>query len=71
MAKLLKANEEQEPELLRWGIIGYAQKVLLNNETKNEVISSRAYLIIQNFCDNFYDSKYAGLVAACYSVING
>ncbi len=52
-----------DPENVRWAILGYASSVLLKQQ------SSVAHLIIELFSDNFYDSKKAGLVAACYATV--
>lgn len=62
MAALLKQIEE-EPEQLRWMVLGYTTNVMLSKATP------RAYAVIAAFRDNFYDSKRAGLVAACYEVV--
>lgn len=67
MAKILKDNETEEPEQIRWMILGYAKAVLLGNSN----IRNRAFEIIQVFRDNFYDSKNAGLTACCYEIIEG
>ncbi len=45
-------------------ILGYFRKVLLSGRN-----SARAASIIETFQYNFYDSKAAGLAAACYSVV--
>lgn len=58
IAKILK-NIQEDPEKVRYVVLGYATTVLLSNKP-------RAYLIIEAFRDNFYDSKKAGLVAACW-----
>ena len=63
MSKILKDTANEDPEGLRWMILGYAKSCLLGN------VGGRAYNIIESFRDNFYDSKHAGLVAACYEVI--
>ncbi len=67
MAKILKETSTEEPEQIRWMILGYAKSVLLGGGK----FSARAYLIIDVFRDHFYDSKHAGLVAACYEIIVG
>ncbi len=66
MSKLLREIDE-DPESLRYMILGYASAVLI----KGGKLAPRAYLIIESFQDNFYDSKKAGLIAACYEVITG
>lgn len=64
IAKLLKEVEE-DPESLRWMVLGYANTVLLGGGK----IAPKAALIIEAFRDNFYDSKKAGLTAACWEVL--
>ena len=66
VASLLKKIDE-EPEQLRWMVLGYMKSVLLGGGK----LASRAFDVITIFGDNFYDSKQAGLVAACYEVIEG
>ncbi len=65
MTKILKETLNEEPEQVRWMVLTYARKVLLSGGT----LSSRAYLVIDAFRDHFYDSKHAGLAAACFEVI--
>jgi len=67
MAKILKETSNEEPEQIRWMILGYAKTILLSGGK----LSSRAYLIIEAFRDHFYDSKWAGLTASCYEIIVG
>lgn len=67
MAKILKETLNEEPEQIRWMVLGYARTILLSGGK----LSGRAYLVIDTFCDNFYDSKHAGLAAACYEIIVG
>ncbi len=67
MAKILKDTSKEEPESMRWMVLGYAKAVLLGGGN----LSGRAFIIIEAFRDHFYDSKQAGLTAACYEVIVG
>jgi len=67
MAAILKATEGEEPEQVRWLVLSCCKTELL----KASKFASRAYIIIDAFRDNFYDSKMAGLVAACYEIIEG
>ncbi len=62
VSKILQKLEE-DPESVRYAILGYATAVLL--KSPNE----RAYEMIQSFCDSFIDSKRAGLVGSCYEVV--
>lgn len=64
MAAILR-DVEEDPESLRYMVLGYASKVLLGRANR------RAATMIQAFRDNFYDSKKAGLILACYEVIEG
>lgn len=68
MCKILKETSKEDPESMRWMILGYAKSCLLG---ANSNIHARAFNIIDEFQDNFYDSKHAGLVAACYDIIKG
>ena len=67
MAKLLLGNEAEEPETLRYMILGYARSALL----KGWGSTGRAANIISAFEDNFYDGKKASLALACYNIIVG
>lgn len=62
VSTILTQLKEQDPESIRRHVLGYAQAVLLKSD--NEI----AGLIMEEFLDNFYDTGYAGLVFACYSV---
>lgn len=64
VAKLIK-EIKADPESLRYSILGYAKTILLNKGDE------RAFHIISCFENNFYDSKEAGLVAACYEAVCG
>ena len=67
IAKLLKRYKDEDAETIRWGVLGYAKNCMLSGGK----VSNRAFKIISAFQDNFYDSKHAGLVAACYEVVYG
>lgn len=54
-----------EPETIRYAVLMYARAILLKKR------DSHAFHMITCFEDNFYDSKQAGLVRACYEVICG
>lgn len=61
VAKVVKSLSDEDPEQLRWMILGYAKSVLLGGR-----LAGRAALLIQCFERNFYDSKHAGLALACW-----
>jgi hypothetical protein len=67
VAKILLDNENEEPETLRYMILGYARSALL----KGWGNAGRAYNIIDVFEDNFWDGKKASLAKACYSIVVG
>lgn len=64
VAAVLKTVQE-EPESIRWMMLSYANSILLKGGRK----AGHAYIIIDAFRDNFYDSKKAGLSAACYEIV--
>jgi len=65
-AKVLKETTD-DPEQIRYLIIGYMRSVLLGGGK----MASRAAEVIEVFQDNFYDSKAAGLALCCYRSIVG
>lgn len=67
MASLLKEVDE-DPEKIRVMVLGYMSSVALSGK---KGVSGRAVSIIELFQDNFYDSKKAGLIAACYEAVEG
>ena len=67
MSRVLKETADEDPEQIRWIVMGYAKTILLSGSK----LSDRAYLVLDAFRDNFYDSKQSGLVAACYEIIHG
>lgn len=66
VAPLLKELKD-EPEGIRYLVLGYCRSVLLGGGP----LAARAYMIIDIFSRNFYDSKQAGLAAACWEVVQG
>ncbi len=69
VADILKRIND-EPESVRYAIMGYMNAVLLNSlgdKKKNTRI--RASVIIEGFTDSFMYSKKAGLTNACYMVL--
>lgn len=65
LAPILKKLENEDPEQIRWMILGYGKSVLLGKD------NPRAFRMIEAFRENFYDSKFAGVIAACYEIIQG
>lgn len=64
-AKILQTIED-EPETVRYIVLGYAKSVLL----KGGAMSARAAAVIDSFQFHFFDSKHAGLALATYRVMN-
>jgi len=60
--KIIKGIEE-EPEIVRHMILGYLNKVVLNNNKDNPINAIR---LLANFCDNYYNSKKSGLILSVY-----
>lgn len=63
VAKILKGLRG-DVEQIRWGVLGYMKPALLGG-------SKQAFFVVKAFEAPFYDSKEAGLVAACYEAIHG
>ncbi len=67
MAEVIKGVENEDAEQIRWMILGYAKAILLNGGP----LAPKAFQVIENFRDNWYDCKFAGLVAGCYAIVVG
>lgn len=65
MASTLR-SVKQDPEELRWIILKYANKVLINGGGRK---ADRANEIITRFEEPFYNTKHAGLSSGCYDLI--
>jgi len=65
VASLLRKLEKEDPEQIRWIVLGYAKSILLSGGP----LAYRAYQVIRVFQDNWYDSKTAGLAVSCYEMI--
>jgi len=64
VARILKSLEGTTPDDIRWVILKYMRKVLLDNPQP-----AKAH-IIECFEDSFGDSGFAGLVLACYKAVH-
>ena len=69
-AKILRGLKEQDPEGIRYCVLGYARSILVGSEDKGPNLKNgpQAFKVIDIFSRNFYDSKQAGLAAACWEV---
>jgi len=70
VCKLIKDLRQQgtdEPEQLRWMMLGYATSCCLSGSK----IANRAFVILDQFATNYYDTKWAGLVADAFEVVHG
>jgi DNA polymerase III gamma/tau subunit len=73
ICKILRGLSEQDAEGIRYTILGYARAVLIGSKDgkpPNPKFGPKAYLIIDVFSRNFFDSKHAGLAAACWEILN-
>ena len=59
-------NCDEEPESIRWMMLSYFTKVALGGRGNDAAVA-----VMEEFQDNFYDSKKAGLVIACYRACKG
>jgi len=64
IATILKGLKDQDPEGVRRHVLGYCTTVLLGK--RNDIAAA----IMEEFIEPFYNTGYAGLVYACYCVIN-
>lgn len=65
VAKMLGELKEEDPEGIRYMILGFARTMLL----KGGKMAPHSFKVIEIFSEPFYNSKNAGLAAACYEVI--
>jgi len=63
ITKILR-DLKADPETARWSVLGYARSVLLKKK------DPQAYIVIDCFKEPFYESKEAGLVAACFEAVS-
>lgn len=61
---ILKKLKDQEPENVRYAVLGYMNSVLLNSG------NTRAAVVIELFQDNYYSSGKAGLTLSCFQVFS-
>lgn len=72
VAKVLRDVTGEDAEGLRYMILAFARSCLIGKEERgpNMKIAGRAYALIDLFSRNFFDSKHAGLAAACFEFLN-
>jgi len=73
VAKILRSIEEQDAEGIRYCVLGYARACMLGKKGEsapNPGFVGKAYLLVDLFSRNMYDSKHAGLAAACWEALN-
>jgi DNA polymerase III gamma/tau subunit len=63
--KIILKKIKKDPETVRYAIIGYLNKVMLNNG------DLRTAMILECFLENFYSSKAAGLTHAVFTACQG
>lgn len=71
IARILRNLSDQDAEGIRYCVLGYARSCLIGKEDKppNMQFAEKAFRVIDIFSANFYDSKHAGLAAACWEVV--
>ncbi len=62
VGSILKGMDKSNPESTRRAIIGYVSNMLMSKE------STRAFIVLDSFVDNVYDSGWAGIVHGCYTI---
>lgn len=55
-----------EAESVRWAVLGYAKAIMLKGAQID-----KAYIVMNAFKNNCYDTKMAGICLACYEVFYG
>lgn len=64
MAAILSKIED-DPESIRYQVLGYCRAILLKGD------NPRARFIMDQFRDNYYDTKVYGLLMSCYDAVKG
>ncbi len=64
VSNILKGLKEEEPEKIRRAVLGYCQTILLSGAQNNT-----AALVMEEFTEPFYNTGFAGLTLACYSIL--
>ncbi len=70
---ILRAIQDQDPEGIRFLILGYANSILIGKRTGKPATGAMAancFKILEIFGDNFWNSKFPGLCAACYEAVH-
>jgi hypothetical protein len=62
VAEILR-NCDEDPESIRWMVLSYFSKVALGGNGK-------AVAIMEEFQDNYFDTKKAGLIMSCFRACN-
>lgn len=65
MAGILK-NVKEDPEKIRWLVMSYFRTVALNSGGSRAV---RAVAIMEEFRDNYFDTKDNGLLISCFNAL--
>jgi DNA polymerase-3 subunit gamma/tau len=72
IAKLLRLLANDDPEGIRYVVLGYARSCMVGKDDRahNTNGCDKGFKIIDIFGHNFYDSKAAGLAAACWEAFS-
>jgi DNA polymerase-3 subunit gamma/tau len=73
VCEILRAIQDQDPEGIRYMVLGYANSILIGKRSGKPVtgpLAANCFKVIEIFGENFWNSKFAGLCAACYEVVH-
>tara|TARA_Y100000310_G_scaffold114413_1_gene112918 strand:- start:1616 stop:2551 length:936 start_codon:yes stop_codon:yes gene_type:complete len=65
VSKILQGMKQKEPEQIRRAVLGYCSSILLKKD------DPLAFVIMDSFSENFYDTGFSGVVMASYMAIEG
>jgi len=73
IADVLRKLANDDPETIRYVILGYARSCLLGKPgtSPNSGVCWKAFKVIDIFGRNLYDSRHPGLVACCWEAFAG
>ncbi len=64
IAGILRGLQDEDPEGIRRAVLGYCQAILLKGREDTRVAA-----VMEQFTEPFYNTGFAGLTLACYSVL--
>ena len=73
VCEILRAIQDQDPEGVRYLVLGYANSVLIGKrggKAAKGPLAAKCFMMIEVFGENFWNSKMPGLAGACYEVVH-